>query len=63
MFLNKDCDAVFVVAGGYKVGGGTGGVASVCHGHTHAGVGHHAGVVIGIAKHADVLELDRKSVV
>ena len=38
MFLDKDRDAVFVVAGGYKIGGGTGGVAAVCHGHAHAGV-------------------------
>ena len=32
MFLDKDRDAVFVVARGHKVGGGTGGVAAVCHG-------------------------------
>ena len=57
MLLDKDRDAVFVVAGGYKIGGGAGGVAAVCHGHAHAGVSHHAGVVVRIAKHADVLEL------
>ena len=57
MFLDKDRDAVFVVAGGYKIGGGTGGIAAICHGHAHAGVSHHAGVVVRIAKHADVLEL------
>ena len=50
-------NANIVVARGYKVRGGTGGVAAICHGHTHAGVGHHAGIVIGIAKHADVLKL------
>ena len=48
MFLDKDRDAVFVVARGYKVGGGTGGVAAICHGHAHAGVSHHAGVVVNL---------------